>query len=93
MRRADLSGDSKAEFRRQQKTQATERQIRRLRRQLRTVLRRVAEAKPPVVNVTIEPPKPKHVVITRDGRGLLQEMREVAADATGSDGHGRDAQC
>ena len=92
VRRADLSGDSKAEFRRRQKAKAMERQLRRLRRQVRTLLRRVAEAKPPVVNVTVEPPKPKHVVVTRDERGLMKEMREVVADVNGSDGYGHDAQ-
>jgi len=59
---------------------------------VRTLLRRVAEAKPPVVNVTVEPPKPKHVVVTRDERGLMKEMREVVADVNGSDGYGHDAQ-
>jgi hypothetical protein len=146
--REPLSGDSKAKFRKQQRSMnAMERQIRRQRRRtesaLAEVLRRVEAAKPtltpemflealgrlverlqpppisvappnvtihppaitveaprvevaapvinipeqkaPVVNVTVEPPKPKHVVIERDNRGLAKSMREVDANDHGSE--------
>jgi hypothetical protein len=78
VRRTDVSGEQKATFRRQQRAKAMERQLRQLQAQVRTLLRQVAEAKPLVVNVTVEPPKAKHVVIERDARGLAKSMREVS---------------
>jgi hypothetical protein len=44
----------------------------------------------PVVNVTVEPPKPKHVVIERDARGLAKTMREVNINESSDSDPGSD---
>ena len=35
---------------------------------------------PPQVNVSVEPPKPRNVVVKRDERGLMTEMREESTE-------------